>query len=370
MGGGTMRVLLVEDDRIMKHGLKELLVEEGHEVKEASDGIEALDLIKGEEFDVVLTDLKMPRLDGIGVLKKVKSINNQTHVVIMTAFATVETAIEALKLGAYDYLKKPIDIKEVVTLLEAISEERMYQKVIDLHYMGRNDACLDVYKELVAPRDGLIITPTPQSLEGLGLRGEVIAVKSAHEIRGVIESHVGSRMGMVIFIHNIESLFSSSLDLREYFQNLFDLIMSRKSFMIIGIESRKFVEELWDEFINQSADYYVELFSETLRNRMRRDIIKIIFNNGKQKFSAIQRAIGERDSPKLSFHLKKLVSEGVLMKTSGGDYSITDKGITLARTIEFLATEAEAALLSGGEPLDRTLQFPLDTRELSHRDHS
>jgi CheY-like chemotaxis protein len=363
-----MKILLVEDDRIMKQGLKELLVEEGHEVQEASDGIEAIDLIEEYEYDVVLTDLKMPGLDGIGVLKKVKSIQRQTHVVIMTAYATVETAIEALKLGAYDYLKKPVDFADVVELLEAICEERRFQRVFELHYMGGNEACLEVYQDLVVPREGIIITPTPQFLEGLDIRGEVIAINSAHEIRGVIESHVGNRMGMVIFIHNIESLFSTTLDLKTYFQNLFDLIMSRKSFMIIGLESKKFVDEIWDEFIQQSADYYVELFSETLRNRLRREIIKFIFNNGKQKFSAIQRSIGERDSPKLSFHLKKLISEGVLIKTRDGDYNITDKGITLSRTIEFLATEAETALLSGGDRVDTTLRFPMDACERPHLD--
>jgi CheY-like chemotaxis protein/DNA-binding HxlR family transcriptional regulator len=338
-----MKILLVEDDRILKHGLKELLAEEGHEIQEATDGLEALSLISGSTPDVILTDLKMPKLDGIGLLKKVKSIHPQIPVVIMTAFATVDTAITALKLGAYDYLKKPIDIQDVVSLLESINEETELGSFFELNYLGRNDDCLEVYKELTQPRPGLIITSTPHQLEKLDLRGDVIAIKSAHEVRSVIENYPSNEMGLVIFLHNIESLFPPSLDLRNYFQSLFDLIISRRAYVIIGIESRGFSEELWDEFIHQSADYYVKLFSETLRNHLRREIIKFLYNNNKQKFSGIQRGIDLQDSPKLSFHLKKLVADGVLTRTSHGDYLITDKGITLARTIEFLTTEAETA---------------------------
>ncbi|HEY5649571.1 MAG TPA: response regulator, partial [Nitrospiria bacterium] len=101
------RILVVDDEKSMREFLSIMLGKEGFSVKEAGDGEAALDLIKREKFDLVLTDIKMPRGNGMDVLKAVKEASPETIVLMITAFASTETAIEAMKEGAYDYLTKP-----------------------------------------------------------------------------------------------------------------------------------------------------------------------------------------------------------------------------------------------------------------------
>ncbi|GAH63628.1 unnamed protein product, partial [marine sediment metagenome] len=97
----------------MRNYLAVVLRKAGLEVAQAPDGIVAYEMLCGESFDVVLEDLKMPRLDGLGLLRRIKDDFPQTAVVIMTAFSTWESAVEAMRLGAFNYIRKPFDNDEI-----------------------------------------------------------------------------------------------------------------------------------------------------------------------------------------------------------------------------------------------------------------
>jgi DNA-binding NtrC family response regulator len=103
------RILIVDDEANARAALSEILREEGYTTETAADGFKALG--KLEEFapDVVLTDLKMPGLDGIGLMEKAQAIRPRATFVVMTAFGTIANAVEAMKKGAYNYLTKPLD---------------------------------------------------------------------------------------------------------------------------------------------------------------------------------------------------------------------------------------------------------------------
>ena len=94
------RILVVEDEKSMREVLRMLLEEEKYVVSIAADGLEGLSYIEKDIFDLVISDIKMPRLDGFGLLKKIKEISPDTLVIMITAFGTTESAIEAMKLGA------------------------------------------------------------------------------------------------------------------------------------------------------------------------------------------------------------------------------------------------------------------------------
>ncbi len=102
------RILIVDDEHNARTALGEILSEEGFETREAEDGLAALEILEHFEPDVVLTDLKMPRLDGIGLIERAKESLPHTVFVVMTAFATIETAVRAIQLGADNYLTKPL----------------------------------------------------------------------------------------------------------------------------------------------------------------------------------------------------------------------------------------------------------------------
>ncbi|MBM3264922.1 MAG: sigma-54-dependent Fis family transcriptional regulator [candidate division Zixibacteria bacterium] len=110
-------ILIAEDDRHTLDGLSELLTDEGHFVTGVSNGQQAVDLVQQQKFDVLLTDMKMPRINGMELIKKVHAVSPETHIIMMTAFATVETAVKAMRDGAYSYLTKPVDFGELLATL-------------------------------------------------------------------------------------------------------------------------------------------------------------------------------------------------------------------------------------------------------------
>lgn len=117
MANRKPRILIVDDEQITLENLKPILEKEGLSVVTANSGSMALEEINRSEFDVIITDLKMNNIDGIDVLEKVKSVSSDTQVIIMTGHATVETAVEAMRKGAFNYITKPFkaaDVKSVI----------------------------------------------------------------------------------------------------------------------------------------------------------------------------------------------------------------------------------------------------------------
>jgi len=116
-----IRVLIVDDDKSSLDILEEYLVAEGFSVLTASDGSKAIKIIEEEDLDVVLTDLKLPGANGIEVLKVAKKVNQDLHVIIITGYASLETALQAIKEGGYDYITKPFRLEEVGVALKNVS---------------------------------------------------------------------------------------------------------------------------------------------------------------------------------------------------------------------------------------------------------
>lgn len=115
----SSRVLLVDDEVAFTRNLSMLLAKRGHEVTAVNDGLTAIQTVEEKDFDVVLLDLKMPGIDGIETLKRIKQRKPQIEVIILTGHGSVDTAIEGVGHGAFDYAMKPFDLNE---LLERISK--------------------------------------------------------------------------------------------------------------------------------------------------------------------------------------------------------------------------------------------------------
>lgn len=108
-----VHILIVDDEVVMRDSLSAWLREDGYEVVAVENGAQALEKVQQERWDVLLVDLKMPGMDGIEVLEKVKKIDKGIPIIIMTAYATVDSAVEAMKKGAYDYIVKPFNPEEI-----------------------------------------------------------------------------------------------------------------------------------------------------------------------------------------------------------------------------------------------------------------
>ena len=119
----TGRILVVDDELSMREFLNILLLNEGYQVDMAENGSRAISMLKNQEYDVVLTDLKMKKISGLDVLRESKKINPSAQVILLTAFATVETALEAMKKDAYDYVIKPFKVDALKAVVHKAHEK-------------------------------------------------------------------------------------------------------------------------------------------------------------------------------------------------------------------------------------------------------
>jgi DNA-binding NtrC family response regulator len=164
-------ILLVDDKSSMRKVLHQTLENEQNTILEAEDGEKALETIKSKHVDVVITDIKMPKLDGMSLLKMIKELDSEIVVIIMTAYGTIETAVEAMKLGAYDYITKPFSTEQVkLTVEKAIERQKLLyenkylrEKLNDQYnykrIVGNSPAMQPVYElmEKVAPTDTAVL---------------------------------------------------------------------------------------------------------------------------------------------------------------------------------------------------------------------
>ncbi len=128
MSEAAPRILVVDDEENIRHMLRLLLQSEGYEVREASNGRRALRELLATEFSVVLCDIRMPELDGMELLAELKARHVETTVIVMSAYGHIDTAIEAIQAGAYDYIAKPFKGEEVLLTLKKAEERRKLQR--------------------------------------------------------------------------------------------------------------------------------------------------------------------------------------------------------------------------------------------------
>ena len=150
-------ILVVADSEESRNGLAIFLVSRGYDTATAESGEEAVSILSKKRFDLVLTDLKMQHLDGIGVLKEVKKLHSLTDVIIMTAFASIETAVGAIKEGAFDYITKPLNMDELeLTIQRCIEKQRLQEEVtalkdiVNLYVMSKAMGSVVDMNELLA----------------------------------------------------------------------------------------------------------------------------------------------------------------------------------------------------------------------------
>lgn len=120
---GRKRILIVDDEGIVRISCKRILSPEGYEVEVASDGYEAIELIRKQTYDVIITDLKMPKMDGLEVLQWIKRESPSSKVIVITGFSTPDIAEKSTSLGANKYLEKPFTPEALLSAVKAVLKE-------------------------------------------------------------------------------------------------------------------------------------------------------------------------------------------------------------------------------------------------------
>lgn len=181
-------VLIVDDEKNYPPVLSAVLEEEGFETLTANSGSAALEILAGADVDLVLTDMKMPKMDGIELLKRIKTVDPDLPVIMMTAHGTVEKAVEAMQLGAYTYLLKPFDnermaiyVKKAAAMYQVIRENRHLRNMVESRYrfgdiIGKSHEMREIFEMIrkVAP------TPATVLIEGESGTGKELVARSIH----------------------------------------------------------------------------------------------------------------------------------------------------------------------------------------------
>lgn len=181
------KILVIDDERSIRNSLKEILQFEGHEVVLAENGMEGVVMVKSEKPEVVFCDIKMPKMEGIEVLERIKSFSSETPVIMISGHGTIDTAIEAIRKGAYDFIEKPLDLNRILITIknatdkhQLINETKVLKSKVSKKYemIGESQALNRIREmiEKVAPSDARILVTGPNG------SGKELVAHQLHEL--------------------------------------------------------------------------------------------------------------------------------------------------------------------------------------------
>ncbi|MCI4350449.1 MAG: response regulator [Thermoplasmata archaeon] len=314
-----MRLLVVDDDAVFRQELADLLEQDGHEVGIAPSVPRALEALAVDPPDLVFTDLKMPRHSGLELLREVRGRWPRTLVVMITGFATVDTAVDAMKMGAFDYIQKPFRIDQVQKTLALAAREIRFQgrgepsahlEAIVRRWTEEGLEVLRVRHGPAPPQKGVTVFDSPA--EASLVRDGVESFLPNHPKPGILIEGVDryfdgdARAGLVRFVRSIRET------------------LGERGPLVVTFDPAKISAAEGEELQAALAGPATRSTMEALSNPIRRSVLQRA-GEGPISFTQALQAAGLDDSPKLAFHLRRLVDEGLLGHL-GDEYRISHRG--------------------------------------------
>lgn len=202
-----MKILIVDDERAIRNSLGEILADEGYVVDSAEDGAVAMQKVEKEKYDLIFCDIKMPGMDGVEVLDKLMSMGLDTAVVMISGHGDIQTAVECIKKGAFDFVQKPLDLNRILVTIKNAGErvtlkasnKALKKKVYGFDMIGESEAMLKVKDmiEKVAPTDARVLITGPNG-SGKELVARNLHQKSNRSLQPFIEVNCAAIPGELI----------------------------------------------------------------------------------------------------------------------------------------------------------------------------
>ena len=323
-----MRVLVVDDDAVFRDELAELLRDDGHAVAVEPNVPKAVATLERAAVDVVLTDLKMPRQSGLELLREVRARWPQTLVVMITGFATVDSALEAMKLGAFDYIRKPFRIEQVRETLALVAQEHEFEAPAD----ARRDPVEEARELADGGRHDVLFFGEPAPPAGAHLTVAPLDPKDPAGLVDKAEAFLADHPAGAIVIAGVER-FLPHHRVDDVVAALDRLRGARVGHgpLRVGFNPRRVSPATATALGGAVSAEETHATLEALANPIRRKALERLAA-GPAAFGELMHAAGLDDSPKMSFHLRKLIDAG-LLRHEADLYRLTTRGEGSARLL-------------------------------------
>jgi CheY-like chemotaxis protein/DNA-binding transcriptional ArsR family regulator len=351
-----MKILLVDDDVELLDQMSKFLEKREYSVETASSGAKALEKLKDGAYDIVITDLKMPKVTGMDVLREAKRVSPSSFVIILTGYGTIENAVEAMKVGAYEYLTKPFKTQDLLEKIELVSKEMKLDKdmkTIKLIEEFKGIDYLDFLKEYNIDRPLLLITTKDPDkiLERFEVEKPEVVWLSDKEspiaipprklvlLKDKIKLFSGNHEKGIVFVQGLEQLIDVHgwNNVKRFLYFISNEVMKDGFQLILTVRPETIDNEAIREVAGLMAKDFVKAVGDSLSNRARVGIISLLAHEKELSFTNIKSDLKVVNSSALAFHLKKLLKEDFIYLTSEKKYMLTDKGVKfyeLIRSIE------------------------------------
>jgi CheY-like chemotaxis protein/DNA-binding HxlR family transcriptional regulator len=335
---------VVDDDTVFLDKMKKNLSIDRHSIITAHSGEEALEITSQVDFDLIITDLKMKKLSGIDLIKKLRGNGIDTITLVLTGYGTINSAVEALKSGAYDYLVKPLRLPILRSKIVEIEKELTLRNKLALPEIPRAIKLSEINKDRFTSPFLVISTRDPADIiENLGLsdastarvsytqeQGK-IAPSKLHQLRNTIEDFVKKQEKGTIIFDGIQDILVAHgwKKFKKFIKYLQKEVVSSDYTMLFLIgeenDNEQYDEILLHDGLSILSIHAFETIIDIISHTIRKNVITLLKTHGPTKFTKIADELGIESTATLTFHIKKLVQESILTKKDSS-YTLTTRG--------------------------------------------
>lgn len=354
------KIMVVDDDPTVVRSVKMVLETTGYNVIGVGSGQECLNILEKEDVDLVFLDIMMPEMDGIETLRNIKRVTPGTYVIMLTAFGTADTAVKAMKAGAFDYINKPFKVTEmqngVLGVLEEIKFETEYKSAYPFGESKGN--CFEAFKALITDdAKGICIARGKPEIinEEHGLKNVTniwltqqkkknwicIDPEKIDELELIIDNFITKNPKAVILIHDINYLVNqNSLEIvRKFIYALNKKIGDGYLILSTDLKKTDAKGKINSGLKNLISDLHIRAITEALSNVLRRNAILTLDRCNTCSFTKIAKELGVISMPKLSFHLRELKRHGIITQDDERIYFLTETGKDAAMILKTLGKD-------------------------------
>lgn len=316
-----MRLLVVDDDAVFRDEFSTLLKDEGHHTVIAASVPKAIEALEREEFDVIFTDLKMPRHGGLELVQVIRERWPLSYVVVVTGFASVPTAVESMKTGAFDYIEKPFRMDQVRRVLELADQERRFSEEV----ASTRDPLRLASSFRLAEGRSVLLVGDGEHRPHEGIEFVRLDPETPNRLVDLLDAYLSDHQKPAFILTGIEKIFGrlSMDDTLNLLRTLRDR-MAGKGPIAIGFDPQHVTEVQAEALRGVIAAPGVHGAFEALASPIRRRVLRRL-EEGATSFGEAMHAAGIDDSPKMAFHLHRLIDEGLVTR-HGEEYRLTPKG--------------------------------------------